>query len=598
MGKFITTVADSQVHAGTLPAFTDSAASTYTLEAGAFLISTAGNNIILTGAGAWTATINGQASGPVTGLYLLGSGASAKVTVGEDGSLRAQDFGGFYSERDTALTNKGFICSTGNSGAQLLGTGTNSITNSGVIAGSSTFAVSFYNASNDTVTNSGTIYGGVHFTQGTNKLINTGQIIFGEYGSTAANVLFDSGTDSLDNKGLVNGYIDLGSGSNTLKNAGRITGFDGNGNSIIGGVDADKVDILKGGVVNSGINLGDGVNTFSNAGTIGQNFIGHSVDGGSGVDTVKNSGTLDGDVYLFGGNDVFTNTGFLGGEIDLGDGDDKFTGGNFSESVKDGIGSDNIALGGGNDTFVAFGGEGDGADTVDGGTGRDTYSALDSANGLIINLDKVDHTITNYFVFNTVNLAKSSASDAVTGHADSIKGFEVVMGSFHNDYIWGSSAADTIWGAGGTDEIRGGAGNDAIDGGSGVDVIVGGLGADVLTGGGSTDIFVLETLKDSGVTKATRDVITDFTDGEDTISLQNLDADTRDADNDVFSAIIMGTGSFTVGTAGQLRIYETSSGWMIEGEVNGDAKADFSIAVDDMDHSIGWALIVSDDFVA
>jgi len=58
----------------------------------------------------------------------------------------------------------------------------------------------------------------------------------------------------------------------------------------------------------------------------------------------------------------------------------------------------------------------------------------------------------------------------------------------------------------------------------------------------------------------------------------------------------MGTRVY-VGNSGSnpgLRVISTASGWMIEGETTGDGKADFSIAVLDPTHTIGWS---SDDFL-
>jgi hypothetical protein len=42
------------------------------------------------------------------------------------------------------------------------------------------------------------------------------------------------------------------------------------------------------------------------------------------------------------------------------------------------------------------------------------------------------------------------------------------------------------------------------------------------------------------------------------------------------------------GVAGQLRSYLTVTGHMIEGDVNGDTKADFAIAVLDLNHVIDF----------
>jgi Ca2+-binding RTX toxin-like protein len=108
-----------------------------------------------------------------------------------------------------------------------------------------------------------------------------------------------------------------------------------------------------------------------------------------------------------------------------------------------------------------------------------------------------------------------------------------VSGTQFNDEIDGSSRNDTLLGLGGNDDLDGGAGNDLLDGGdgnddidgeagndrifggAGNDIINGGAGDDVLTGGAGADIF--EFYRGSG-----RDVITDFTNGQDRIEIDGL----------------------------------------------------------------------------
>jgi len=120
--------------------------------------------------------------------------------------------------------------------------------------------------------------------------------------------------------------------------------------------------------------------------------------------------------------------------------------------------------------------------------------------------------------------------------------------------------------------------------GDGNDVLTGGAGKDVLTGGTGFDNFSYTALSDSGVTKTTRDLITDFTDGFDRIWLNAIDANTNLEGNDAFTFI--GTFAMFTGTAGELRAMWTGAGQLIEADVNGDKVADFSIEIADPTHAI------------
>jgi serralysin len=73
-------------------------------------------------------------------------------------------------------------------------------------------------------------------------------------------------------------------------------------------------------------------------------------------------------------------------------------------------------------------------------------------------------------------------------------------------------------------------------------------------------------------------VIADFESYIDLIDLRAIDANTRNgsAVNDAFT--FMGGQSFT-GIPGQLRVASSATVQIIEGDVNGDRKADFSIEV-------------------
>ncbi len=77
------------------------------------------------------------------------------------------------------------------------------------------------------------------------------------------------------------------------------------------------------------------------------------------------------------------------------------------------------------------------------------------------------------------------------------------------DHLVGNAGRDILLGGGGDDILDGMRANDTLDGGRGDDILTGGRGSDLLTGGEGADRFVFD-LHEPG-----RDIITDFTDGED-----------------------------------------------------------------------------------
>jgi len=89
------------------------------------------------------------------------------------------------------------------------------------------------------------------------------------------------------------------------------------------------------------------------------------------------------------------------------------------------------------------------------------------------------------------------------------------------------TGSDTLAGGGGNDVLRDGASPDILTGGAGNDTLDGGPGADVLTGGAGRDIFEFQLLFASpgfataatGVGPGNRDIVTDFTQGQDKIDV-------------------------------------------------------------------------------
>ncbi len=198
----------------------------------------------------------------------------------------------------------------------------------------------------------------------------------------------------------------------------------------------------------------------------------------------------------------------------------------------------------GNDTLVGLGGN----DLLDGGAGNDTADYSDSLSTV------------------KVNLGLTGAQKTEGAGTDRLVGIENLIGG---------AGADSLTGDAGANRLAGGAGNDMLSGGAGDDVLLGGSGADVFNGGAGRDLFVFASVAEIGLgTNADR--ISDYTRGQDRIDLSAIDAIAGTAANDAFSFI--GTGAFTK-VAGQLRYTSNSYATYVQGDVNGDGKADFEIAL-------------------
>jgi Ca2+-binding RTX toxin-like protein len=338
---------------------------------------------------------------------------------------------------------------------------------------------------------------------------------------------------NINNSGLINGAIGLSGGNDTVTNSGLLLG------SVL---------------------LGDGTNHLTNSGTIDGFVV-----GGNGSDTVTDFAIV-GDVMK---------SGTITGTISLGAGNDTFLGGANAETVQDGNGADIVKLGGGNDTYIETGNP-DGIDIVRGGAGIDTYDASGSVSAV------------NFINLGTVFVPGEPANTAfLDTNKDLIFGFENAMGGAGRDYIKGTAGTNVLSGGDGlTDYLLGLGGNDTLDGGPGTDVLFGGAGKDLLTGGPGQDGFVFTALSDSGITAPTRDLVADFEQGIDHIDLNLMDANKTNAagTNDAFTFI--GTNMPFTGVAGQLHAFWSAIGQIVEGDVNGDKKADFSIEIADPTHAI------------
>ena len=181
----------------------------------------------------------------------------------------------------------------------------------------------------------------------------------------------------------------------------------------------------------------------------------------------------------------------------------------------------------------------------------------------------------------------NTSNNRLTGNSgnnvlDGKSGIDTLIGKGGNDtYIVDESKDRVIEKAGGgTDTIRssvnetlsanvenlvltgsenlkgyGNSGKNRLTGNSGDNVLEGKAGRDVLTGKDGGDKFIYRSIDDSGITKLTRDVITDFDGTEsDVIDLSKIDADTGAKGNQAF--VYIGSDLFS-GTQGEVR-FESS----------------------------------------
>ncbi|MGL4397925.1 MAG: hypothetical protein ACRCS9_15410, partial [Hyphomicrobium sp.] len=327
--------------------------------------------------------------------------------------------------------------------------------------------------------------------------------------------------DTIDNGGTISGgggvAIEFGSGDNTLKiRAGSvITG------TTNGGLGSNTLDYSGHGATGVAVNLATGAATGTGGVT---SFL--TVLGSAGGDT------------LTGSADVNTLKGNAGNDI-----------------LRGGLGADILEGGDGNDQFIF-----DATDaSVLGGNGTDT------------------------FVLETTTALTLVAAQSI----------EAVLGSTGNDFVnaTGLTVATSLKGQNGNDTLRGGSGKDVLEGGLGADKLLAGIGNDTLrggtgkdqsTGGLGRDIFDFDTIKDSGKTTATRDIILDFKRGQDDIDLSTIDARSGTLKNDKF--VFIGNQAFH-NVKGEVHFVQINKAGtandvtMVEGDVNGDGKADFQIAL-------------------
>lgn len=214
----------------------------------------------------------------------------------------------------------------------------------------------------------------------------------------------------------------------------------------------------------------------------------------------------------------------------------------------DGTNDTDIIFGGSaNDVLRGFGDDdwldgGGGADRMYGGRGDDTYIVNNSGDRVFESANSGNDTI------------RSSVSYTLSANVETLD----------------------LTGTGNTSAV-GNALDNTIAGNSGDNRIVGAAGADRLYGEGGADTFQYRALGDSTVSSSGRDFIVDFSKTQgDHIDLHLIDANNAAGGNQAFTFI--GNQGFH-DTAGELRAVYSGANTLVTGDVNGDGRADFAIAL-------------------
>jgi Ca2+-binding RTX toxin-like protein len=142
---------------------------------------------------------------------------------------------------------------------------------------------------------------------------------------------------------------------------------------------------------------------------------------------------------------------------------------------------------------------------------------------------------------------------------------------------WEPADHISIFGNNAGNVLTGSSRDDEIGGGFGADVLIGGRGRDELSGDAGNDTFRFVHTTDS--LKGNPDLILDFSHVEgDRIDLHKIDANTKIAGNQAFHFI---DDQGFHHKAGEVHWADGGANViLVEGDVNGDGKADFSIALD------------------
>ena len=170
-----------------------------------------------------------------------------------------------------------------------------------------------------------------------------------------------------------------------------------------------------------------------------------------------------------------------------------------------------------------------------------------------------------------------------------------MTGGNEEDNLSGGAGSDVISGNGGNDVLNGGTSSDIVNGGAGNDRLTGGADLDLLTGGAGNDTFIYTMTGDSGTNLLTRDIISDFTKGQDRIDLSGIDANISLAGDQGFTFLATQGAAFTGTGLAQVRYYYANllgiQYTVIEASIDGDRNPEFSVALN------GYVALTASDFI-
>jgi serralysin len=224
-------------------------------------------------------------------------------------------------------------------------------------------------------------------------------------------------------------------------------------------------------------------------------------------------------------------------------GDDK------ENTINGWLGDDNLHGYKGEDVLVG----GAGSDVLEGGEDGDDLFGGDG-------FDVASYLFATKGVWADLSLGKGMTNEAKGDTFDSIEG---LLGSQHNDDLFGDGGANMINGQNGDDNIFGYAGDDELYGDKGNDDISGGAGRDEMWGGQGADWFLFSDIAHTSKHVAQMDVIHDFNYGlGDRIRLDGIDANIKVDGDQAFEFIYM--QEFTEGVPGQVHYYHQDGNTIIE----------------------------------